>query len=385
MPQNSPSRRPSPRGLVLGLLVAAGMVAAGFAGALSGGAAVYLAVSRATLAPVTAGASQQVRQIQASYDVTTAVTEAVARVGPAVVTVVNHLQPQQSILGTTSEATASGSGVIISADGYIVTNNHVVDSSQRLEVILADGTTLPARLVGVDPFADLAVLQVEGSMPAVAEWGDSDALRAGETVIAIGSPLGDFANTVTVGVISATGRSIEAAAGFQMEGMLQTDAAINSGNSGGPLVSLAGQVVGINTLVVRGSDSSPDVAEGLGFAISSNTARAVIEQLVATGYVSHPYLGIQWQPLTAEQASSKQLEAGEGVLVTQVSPGGPADQAGLRRGDVLTAVDGRAVSSDNPFINLLFQHRAGGTINLSVLRGTQQMEIPLVLGERPRS
>ena len=275
--------------------------------------------------------------------------------------------------------------MIISADGYIVSNNHVVDSSQRLEVILADGTTLPARLVGVDPFADLAVLQVEGTMPAVAEWGDSDALRAGETVIAIGSPLGDFANTVTVGVISATGRSIEAAAGFQMEGMLQTDAAINRGNSGGPLVSLAGQVVGINTLVVRGSGYSSDVAEGLGFAISSNTARAVIEQLVATGYVSHPYLGIQWQPLTAEQASSKQLEAGEGVLVTQVSPGGPADQAGLRRGDVLTAVDGRAVSSDNPFINLLFQHRAGGTINLSVLRGTQQMEIPLVLGERPRS
>lgn len=385
MLQNSPSRRPSPRSLVLGLLVAAGMVASGFTGALTGGAAVYLSVSRATPAPVTASASQQVRQIEASYDVTTAVTEAVARVGPAVVTVVNHLQPQQSILGTTSEATASGSGVIISADGYIVTNNHVVDSSQSLEVTLADGTTLPARLIGVDPFADLAVLKVEGSMPAVAEWGDSDALKAGETVIAIGSPLGDFANTVTVGVISATGRSIEAAAGFQMEGMLQTDAAINSGNSGGPLVSLAGQVVGINTLVVRGSGYSSDVAEGLGFAISSNTARAVIEQLVATGFVSHPYLGIQWQPLTAEQASGKQMEAGEGVLVTQVSPGGPADQAGLRRGDILTAVDGSAVSSDNPFINLLFQHRAGETISLSVLRGTQQLEIRLVLGERPRS
>ncbi len=385
MLQNSPSRRPSPRSLVVGLLVAAGMVASGFTGALTGGAAVYLSVSRATPAPVTASASQQVRQIEASYDVTTAVTEAVARVGPAVVTVVNHLQPQQSILGTTSEATASGSGVIISADGYIVTNNHVVDSSQSLEVTLADGTTLPARLIGVDPFADLAVLKVEGSMPAVAEWGDSDALKAGETVIAIGSPLGDFANTVTVGVISATGRSIEAAAGFQMEGMLQTDAAINSGNSGGPLVSLAGQVVGINTLVVRGSGYSSDVAEGLGFAISSNTARAVIEQLVATGFVSHPYLGIQWQPLTAEQASGKQMEAGEGVLVTQVSPGGPADQAGLRRGDILTAVDGSAVSSDNPFINLLFQHRAGETISLSVLRGTQQLEIRLVLGERPRS
>jgi serine protease Do len=385
MLQNSPSRRPSPRSLVLGLLVAAGMVASGFTGALTGGAAVYLSVSRATPAPVTASASQQVRQIEASYDVTTAVTEAVARVGPAVVTVVNHLQPQQSILGTTSEATASGSGVIISADGYIVTNNHVVDSSQSLEVTLADGTTLPARLIGVDPFADLAVLKVEGSMPAVAEWGDSDALKAGETVIAIGSPLGDFANTVTVGVISATGRSIEAAAGFQMEGMLQTDAAINSGNSGGPLVSLAGQVVGINTLVVRGNGYGSDVAEGLGFAISSNTARAVIEQLVATGFVSHPYLGIQWQPLTAEQASSKQMEAGEGVLVTQVSPGGPADQAGLRRGDILTAVDGSAVSSDNPFINLLFQHRAGATISLSVLRRTQHLEIPLVLGERPRS
>jgi serine protease Do len=385
MLQNSPSRRPSPRSLVLGLLVAAGMVASGFTGALTGGAAVYLSVSRATPAPATAAAPQQVRQVEASYDVTTAVTDAVARVGPAVVTVVNHLQPQQTIFGTTSEATASGSGVIISADGYIVTNNHVVDGSQTLEVTLADGTTLSARLIGVDPFADLAVLKVEGTMPAVAEWGDSDALKAGETVIAIGSPLGDFANTVTVGVISATGRSIEAAAGYQMEGLLQTDAAINSGNSGGPLVNLAGQVVGINTLVVRGDGFSAAVAEGLGFAISSNTARAVTEQLIATGYVSHPYLGIQWQPITAQQASSKQLEAGAGVVVTQVSPGGPADQAGLLRGDIVTAVDGRAVSSDNPFINLLFQHHAGETITLTVLRGTQQMEISLVLGERPRS
>ncbi len=385
MQENSPSRQSSPRRLVVNLLVAAGMIVAGFAGALAGGAAVYLSVNRATPATATASVSQEVSHVEVSYDVSTAITEAVTRVGPAVVTVVNHLQPQQTIFGMTGEATASGSGVIISADGYIVTNNHVVDGAQSLEVTLADGTTLSARLVGVDPFADLAVLKVEGTMPAVAEWGDSDTLEPGETVIAIGSPLGDLANTVTVGVISATDRSIEAATGYQMEGMLQTDAAINSGNSGGPLVSLAGQVVGINTLVVRGNGLTSAAAEGLGFAISSNTARAVIEQLIARGYVSHPYLGIQWEAVNTQQASGKQSEPGEGVLVTEVTPGGPADQAGLQRGDIITAVDGRAISSDSPFINLLFQHSPGETISLSVLRGTQQLDVSLTLAERPRS
>jgi 2-alkenal reductase len=259
------------------LLVGLGMMFAGLTGAVTGGMAVYLAVGSAdvTSAPVLPAPQAQV--IPASIDINTAVTRAAAEVGPAVVTVVNHLPSQTSFFGQPAEATAMGSGAIISSEGYIVTNNHVVDGAESLEVILADGTHIPAQLIGVDPFADLAVVKVDGTMPAVAVWGNSDTLEPGEAVIAIGSPLGDFQNTVTVGVVSATGRSIDTGSGYQMEGLIQTDAAINHGNSGGPLVNLAGQVVGINTLVVRGSSFNQAVAEGLGFAIASNTARAAVD------------------------------------------------------------------------------------------------------------
>ena len=163
----------------------------------------------------------------------------------------------------------------------------------KLSVILADGTSLPADLTGTDQFADLAVLKVSGKMPAVAALGNSDQLKPGETVIAIGSPLGSFRNTVTVGVVSATGRSMDTGNGYQMENMIQTDAAINQGNSGGPLVDLAGEVIGINTMIVRGNGYSSAVAEGLGFSIPANTARTVADQIIQKGYFARPDLGIQ--------------------------------------------------------------------------------------------
>ena len=186
-----------------------------------------------------------------TLDQSTAVEQAAAKVGPAVVTVINDLGQGQQ---------ASGSGVIISPDGYIITNNHVIDQNQSLQVIFADGTQVPAQLVGTDVYADIAVLKVSSKVPSYASFGNSDTLKQGETVIAIGSPLGDFHNSVTVGVVSATGRTVDTSNNYQMQDLIQTDAAINHGNSGGPLVDLSGQAVGINTLVIRAN--SADQAQG---------------------------------------------------------------------------------------------------------------------------
>jgi len=187
----------------------------------------------------------------------------VRQVGPAVVTVVGTADVQVGPLMQPASSEVSGSGVFISGEGYILTNNHVVENADDFRVILADGSRLQAVLVGGDAYSDLAVLKVDGPAPAVAVFGNSDMLDPGEAVIAIGSPLGDFKNSVTVGVVSATGRSIDTGEGYLVEDLIQTDAAINNGNSGGPLVSLAGEVIGINTLVVRASQSGA-VAEGLG-------------------------------------------------------------------------------------------------------------------------
>ena len=203
-----------------------------------------------------------------------------------------------------------GSGVIIDDRGYLVTNNHVISEGRNYQVIFQDGTKVTARLVGRDDYSDLAVLQIDGPLPAVASLGDSAQLGRACPVIAIGSPLGDFRNTVTMGVVSATGRKLDDSAPGLMD-LIQTDAAINHGNSGGPLVDAAGQVVGINTAVVRGSSSGAssmlggggDVAEGLGFAIPSNTVRNVVADLIQNGSVSHPYLGVGFQSVTPRVAA----------------------------------------------------------------------------------
>ena len=182
--------------------------------------------------------------------------------------------------GMTPNGTVSGSGVFISSQGYILTNNHVIaDTQGDLTIVLSDGTQETAKIVGADQYSDIAVLKTSGKVPAVATLGNSDVLNPGETVIAIGSPLGDFKNTVTVGVVSATGRSIDTGNGYSIDNLIQTDAAINQGNSGGPLVNLAGQVIAINTLIVRNSGAGT-VAEGLGFAIPINTASTVAQQLI---------------------------------------------------------------------------------------------------------
>jgi 2-alkenal reductase len=315
--------------------------------------------------------NQQVSNDFPSNTAESTITLAVEDVGPAVVTVVGEL----------SGRPVSGSGFVISTQGYILTNNHVVEGTSRVAVILADGTELPANIVGTDMYADLAILQAQGEFPAVAIFGNSDTLKPGETVIAIGSPLGDFVNTVTVGVISATGRMIDTGNGFVMEDLIQTDTAINQGNSGGPLVNLAGEVVGINTLVVRGNRLSNTIAEGLGFAIPINTARFVSEQILEKGYFARPHLGIRWQSITPRVARAYNLPVQWGTYISNVLPGSPAAVSGIKEGDIITHIGDVALDQDHTYINILFTHEPGEEVSINLVRGEQLLTVKLVLGE----
>lgn len=292
--------------------------------------------------------------------------EAVENVLPAVVTV-------ETIGGF---GQSSGTGFFISSDGYLVTNYHVVEDARDMRIAYANGGTAPARLVGTAPEFDLAILQVDGPVPAVAVWGDSSELPLGSTVIAIGSALGEYRNSVTSGVLSGFNRRIPV---MGMDGLLQTDAAINQGNSGGPLINLAGQVIGVNTIVARGDRGE---AEGLGFAIPSNVAQNVARNLIETGQARVPFVGIQFEPLNPQLALEQGLTINEGALIQSVLDGTPAQQAGLQVGDVIVGVDGQTVDDRNTLVSLLFEHVAGDTITLGVLRDGQTFQTQLTLTNR---
>jgi 2-alkenal reductase len=313
-----------------------------------------------------------------------AIVQVVDKVGPAVVTVINTLDPSQT-QGYCGQA--SGTGVIISDQGYIVTNNHVVEGQQSLEVIFANGDKSDAQLVGADNIADLAVLKVNRTLPAVATLGNSDDLKPGETVIAIGSALGNFANTVTVGVISGLNRTLQTDQNVNMENMIQTDAAINHGNSGGPLINLRGEVVGINTAVLRSSGMG-DVAEGLGFSIPANTVKDVTGQLIANGKVPRPYLGIVSQPLSRALSAYYNLrdENGalldHGVVIQEVVAGSPAESVGLRAGDVIGSINDQTIDQDHALSNVLIRFKPGDKVTLTIYRAGQKLSVPITLGER---
>ncbi len=370
------------------LIIIFGGVSALF-GAATGGVIVYQYVRQQQAALPTASpstveavpASNQAQTLAVNTtDVETAITKAVQQVGPAVVTVVATIPGQNTFFGPTGESTSTGSGVFISKDGYVLTNHHVIEGAQSYAIIFSDGSQQPATLVGSDQYSDIAVLKTSASVPAVAALGNSDALNPGETVIAIGSPLGDFKNTVTVGVVSATGRSIDSGYGYSIDGLIQTDAAINQGNSGGPLVNLAGEVIAINTLIIRSSGSGT-VAEGLGFAIPINTARLVAEQIIQKGYVSRPYVGISWQPITPRVAAIYHLPVQYGVYVTDVAANSPASKAGLQVGDIITGIDNTSLDETHAYINTLFQYAAGDNVTLTVNRNGSTTQIQVTLGE----
>ncbi len=359
------------------------LVLASMLGAVLGGGIVSLLSNTNEPIPIALPATEPIIEpASVSVQFESAVTDAVDTVAPAVVTVVSYF-PEREIRGSIVEPAGTGSGFVITDLGHIVTNNHVIEGASRLEVISRDGVVVSAELVGSEPYADLAVLQVDTPLPAVATWGNSDLLRPGESVIAIGSPLGDFTNTVTFGVVSALERTIEIQEDYFLEDMIQTDAAINQGNSGGPLVNLSGQVVGINTLIVRGDVTRQAVAEGLGFAIPSTLARSVAQQLIERGYFSRPYLGIRWLGITPEIAGRFDLPVENGILISEIEPNSPAAEAGLNRGDILTAIMGRSIDENNPFRNILFEYQPGDTINISIYRDGDLLDRQLTLSEMP--
>lgn len=377
-------------GIVLLLIVVAGL--SGFLGAYIGGSMVSATLKADATEMATATATPQSEEVQVvsknitvtTSEIDTIITQVVEQIEPAVVTVVGTVPGTQSIFGRTADAQVSGSGFIVSAEGYIITNNHVITdaNANSLYVVLSDGTELDAQLVSRDVYADLAVLKVEGSMPAIASLGNSEDLKPGETVIAIGSPLGTFRNSVTVGVISATGRTLDTGDGYNMENLIQTDAAINSGNSGGPLVNLAGEVIGVNTLVVRGSSSySNAIAEGLGFAIPSDTVELISNQIINKGYFARPYFGVGVQNINSSIAKRYNLPVDWGGYVTEVTTGSPAAQAGLRVQDIITRIGDIDITEKTTYLNALFAYQPGDEVTIEFYRNNQKMSASVVLAE----
>jgi serine protease Do len=268
-----------------------------------------------------------------------------------------------------------GSGFIVSADGYILTNNHVVEGADEVKVKLADDRELDAEIVGTDPHTDVAVIRVDAKNLPTLELGDSDDLHVGEWVLALGNPFG-LSNTLTAGIVSAKGRSRIGLADY--EDFIQTDAAINPGNSGGPLIDLDGRVVGINTAIATRSGGYM----GVGFAIPINLAQEISRQIRDHGSVTRGYLGIVIQDLTPELATSLEIDEARGILVSDVEEGSPAADAGLRRGDVVLEIDGRPVEKMESFRNRVALTEPGTTIRLDVLRDGKRRELTVSVGTR---
>jgi S1-C subfamily serine protease len=297
-----------------------------------------------------------------------AVISVVEAVGPAVVSISVGPTPRGGAGG-------AGSGVIVTPDGYVLTNSHVVHGGRDLEATLMDGRTLGAVLVGDDPATDLALIRVHETGVPSATLGRSDSLRAGQLVVAIGNPFG-FQSTVSAGVVSALGRTFRSRTGRLIDDVIQTDVALNPGNSGGPLVDSRGRVVGVNTAIIP-------VARGISFAIPIDTARWVIPELLARGRVRRAYLGIGGQTRPVERRLARQLEivTGRAVEVLTVEPEAPAARAGVRQSDLIVAIDGRAVATVDELHRALARTEIGAAVTLTVIRGHERMEIPVITAE----
>jgi serine protease DegQ len=269
-----------------------------------------------------------------------------------------------------------GSGVIVSRDGYVLTNHHVVEASEEIEVLMADGSRARARLVGSDPETDLAVLRIAGrTLPAI-EFGDSDSARVGDVVLAIGNPFG-MGQTVTMGIVSALGRTQLGINTF--ENFIQTDAAINPGNSGGALVDSQGRLIGINTAIYSRTGGSL----GIGFAIPVSTARNVMEQIIRTGAVTRGYIGVEPQDITPELADAFRLPRREGAIITGVLRNSPAERAGVQVGDILVSVEGKPIANTAIMLNTISQLAPGTKARFRFLRHSREVELLITVGRRP--
>ncbi|HET7702980.1 MAG TPA: trypsin-like peptidase domain-containing protein [Candidatus Limnocylindrales bacterium] len=380
-------RTPPRRGAGVGTVMAATLAAAILA---SGGTVLALnatgAFDRTATAPganpnaTSAGLRQPV-----TIDESSAIIDVAAKAGPSVVRIRTEGVDPTAPVG--QEQTGVGSGVIFDANGWILTNRHVVAGTTSLIVELQDGTEFAGKVYGIDTLTDLAIVKVEATGLAAATVGDSDGLKVGELVVAIGSPLGTFSNSVTSGIVSALGRRITTEGG-DLRNLIQTDAAINPGNSGGPLLDSAGSVIGINTAIARDSN-------GIGFSIPINIARPIMRQALAGEELARPYIGIQYLAIDAQLQKELSLPVGNGAWVrllddagqptdqNAVKAGSPADKAGIQTNDIVVSINGQAIDAEHPLDAVLTQFAPGDTIQVEILRGADRQTVAVTLGVRP--
>ena len=274
-------------------------------------------------------------------------------------------------------ASSLGSGVIVSADGYVLTNHHVIESADEIEVLLSDGRRASAKVVGSDPETDLAVVKVDlKGLPSIV-FGRPEAAKVGDVVLAIGNPFG-VGQTVTMGIVSALGRSHLGINTF--ENFIQTDAAINPGNSGGALVDSQGNLLGVNTAIYSRSGGSL----GIGFAIPSNMAKSIMEQIIATGGVTRGWIGVEIQEITPELAESFKLPKNQGAIIAGVMKGGPADKGGIKPGDVLMEIEGKPVTDSSDMLNVIAQLAPGSAAKMKILREGKPQDLAVAIGKRPK-
>ncbi|CAN7665608.1 Do family serine endopeptidase [Pseudoduganella sp. LjRoot289] len=278
--------------------------------------------------------------------------------------------------GDEDEQSSLGSGVIVSAQGYILTNNHVVDAADEIQVVLADGRKAAAKVVGTDPETDLAVIKIALDKLPVIVLGQAEQAKVGDVVLAIGNPFG-VGQTVTMGIISALGRNNLHINNF--ENFIQTDAAINFGNSGGALIDTSGNLLGINSAIYSQSGGSV----GIGFAIPVSTAKTVMDSIISSGHVVRGWIGVESQEITPELADSFGLKVQSGAIIAGVVRNGPADKGGMKPGDILLSVEGKAVNDTNDMLNLIAQLTPGGKATMRVLRKSRETDLAITVGKRP--
>ncbi|HZV75637.1 MAG TPA: trypsin-like peptidase domain-containing protein [Conexibacter sp.] len=311
---------------------------------------------------------------QSSASGTLSAAQVYARAQGSVASITSQVT-QQSSAGGAQQGQATGTGFVVSKEGLIVTNAHVVEGATAVTVKVGGGATLPATVVGRDASSDLALLRVDarGQTLTPLQFGDSSQLQVGDTTYAIGDPFG-LDHSLTSGVVSALGRQIDAPNGYTIDGVIQTDAPINPGNSGGPLLDDHGRVIGVNSQILTGSGSSASGNVGIGFAIPSNTVKSVVSALESSGHVAHAYLGVQLSP----------TESGSGAQVAGLTSGGPAQQAGVQTGDVVAALDGKAVGDASALAAAIGAHKPGDQVKLTVQRGGSQQTVTVTLGTQPQ-
>jgi 2-alkenal reductase len=371
-----------------GSLLAASLLSAVLA---SGGTVLALgaagALDRPTVSSPTLPQASNAGAVQpVAIDESSATIAVAAKVSPAVVRITVTGSGNAGNLGVIPDK-GVGSGVIFDSNGWILTNHHVVEGGEKFDVELKDGRTLSGTVYGIDTLTDLAIVKVDATGLPTAAIGESDALKVGQLVVAIGSPLGTYSNSVTSGIVSAKGRSIITDDNNSLNNLIQTDAAINPGNSGGPLLDAAGNIVGINTAIATNSN-------GIGFAIPIDIARPIMEQAVAGEPLSRPFLGIRFQSITRKLADERKLPVQVGALVGGVDPqtgdpvpgveaGKPADLGGVKDGDIITSINGKVIDEEHPLDATLAQFSPGETVSMDVLRDGQHVTLQVTLGTRP--